>query len=80
MRFFRAAENEHFHAEVSDDIITHAELEVALIAGSDALREAAATLTDTVLSGEDTEIWETKIREARKLFVDLAHSEIETGT
>ena len=80
VRFLRAAENEHFHSGLSDDVITHAELEVALIARSDALREAAATLTDTVLSGENTEAWERKIREARKLFVDLAHSEIETGT
>jgi hypothetical protein len=78
--YIRAAENEHFHAQTSDEIITRAEAEVDLIASSDALREAAATLTDTVLNGEDTQIWERKIRKARNLFVDLAHSEIETGT
>ena len=80
VKYLRAAENEHFHAQASDDIITRAEAEVDLIASSDALREAAAMLTDTVLSGEDTEIWERKIRKARKVFVDLAHREIETGT
>jgi hypothetical protein len=53
---------------------------VDLIASSDALREAAAMLTDTLLNNEDTPIWERKIRKARKLFVDLAHTEIETGT
>jgi CHASE1-domain containing sensor protein len=78
--FLRAAENEHFHALASDDVITRAEAEVDLVASSDALREAAATLTDTVLNNEDTQSWERKIRKARKLFVDLAHTEIDTGT
>jgi CHASE1-domain containing sensor protein len=79
-KFLRAAENEHFNARASDDIITRAEAEVDLMASSDALREAAAMLTDTLLNNEDTPIWERKIRKARKLFVDLAHTEIETGT
>jgi hypothetical protein len=79
-KFLRAVENEHFNGGASDDIITRAEAEVDLIASSDALREAAAMLTTTVLSGLDTPIWERNLRKARKLFVDLAHAEIETGT
>jgi hypothetical protein len=81
VKYLQAAENEHFHpSTASEEVITRAEAEVELVASSDALREAAAMLTDTVLSGEDTEIWERKIRKARKVFVDLAHREIETGT
>jgi hypothetical protein len=79
-RFLRAAENEHFHAAASDEIMIRAEAEVDLIASSDALRGAAAMLTDIVLSNEGSQIWERKIRKARKLFVGLAHAEIETGT
>jgi hypothetical protein len=80
VKFLEAVENEHFHASASDEIITRAEAEVDLIASSDALREAAAMLTDTVVSGEGSQNWERKIRKARTLFVDLAHTEIETGT
>jgi CHASE1-domain containing sensor protein len=80
VKFLRAAENEHFDAGASDEIIFRAEAEVDLVASSDALRGAAAMLTDTVLNNEDTEIWERKISKTRKLFVGLAHAEIDTGT
>jgi hypothetical protein len=79
-KFLRAAENEHFHAGASDEIITRAEAEVDLIASSDPLREAAAMLTETVLRNDASKIGERKVSKARKLFVDLAHTEIETGT
>lgn len=79
-KFLRAAENEHFNNGASDELITNAEAEVDLIASSDALREAAATLTAIVLSGEGSATWERNIRKARKLFVDRAHTEIDAGT
>ena len=79
-RFLRAVENEHFHAGASDEVIIRAEAEVDLVASGDALREAAAMLADTVLANVDSQVWERKIRKARKLFVGLAHAEIESGT
>jgi hypothetical protein len=79
LRFLRLTENEFFHpVETSDDDVITANLEVALVARSAALREAAARLTDTLLSPEERP--ESQRTEARKRFVDLAHSEIETGT
>jgi hypothetical protein len=79
-KFLRAAENEHFNAGASDEIVTRAEAEVDLVASSDALREATAMLTDTVLSNDASPIGERKVRKARRLFVDRAHAEIEPGT
>ena len=74
--FLRAAENEHSNArEVSDGVVRTAEAEVALVARSTALRAAAAKLTDAALSYSV----ERQFTEARNSFIELAHSEIETG-
>jgi adenylosuccinate lyase len=79
VRFLRAAENERIHpAETSDDVINTASAEVALVARSAALREAAERLTASLESAVTGS--ESQITEARERFVDLAHSEIETGT
>ena len=76
VRFLRAAENEYFHpAESDDDIVTAAEAEVALVARSPELREAAERLK-ALLNTEN----EGELNEARARFLDLAHSEIETGS
>jgi hypothetical protein len=75
--FLRAAENEHSNArEVSDGVVRTAEAEVALVADSTALRGAAARLTDAALFYSV----ERQFTEARNSFIELAHSEIETGT
>jgi hypothetical protein len=75
--FLRAAENEHSNArEVSDGVVRTAEAEVALVADSTALRGAAARLTDAALFYSV----EKQFTEARNSFIELAHSEIETGT
>jgi hypothetical protein len=75
--FLRAAENEHSNArEVSDGVVRTAEAEVALVARSTALRGAAARLTDAALFYSV----ERQFTEARDSFIELAHSEIETGT
>jgi hypothetical protein len=74
--FLRAAENEHSNArEVSDGVVRTAEAEVALVARSTALRGAAAKLTDAALFYSV----ERQFTEARNSFIELAHSEIETG-
>ena len=76
VRFLRAAENERFHpATFDDDIVTAAEAEVALVARSVALREAAERLK-ALLNSENEE----ELNEARARFLDLAHSEIETAS
>jgi hypothetical protein len=77
VNFLRAAENEHSNArEVSDGVVRTAEAEVALVADSTALRGAAARLTDAALFYSV----ERQFTEARNSFIELAHSEIETGT
>ena len=79
VRFLRAAENERIHpGETSNDVINAASAEVALVARSAALRGAAERLTATLESAVTGT--ESQITEAREHFVDLAHSEIETGT
>jgi hypothetical protein len=79
VRFLRAAENERIHpVETSDDVINTASAEVALVARSAALRGAAEKLTASLESAVTGS--ESQITEARERFVDLAHSEIETGT
>jgi hypothetical protein len=75
--FLRAAENEHIHApEFEDAVVETAAAEVALVAGSGALRAAAVTLREHVVpaltSDED-------YREARDRFIALASDEIEAS-
>ena len=76
--FLRAAENEHTQAaEFEDALVETAAAEVALVAGSGALRDAAVSLRDHVVP-ERTPVPE--YRRARDTFVGLANEEIEAST
>ena len=71
----RAAEAEHSNApRVDDGIVLTAEAEVALVARSAAVREAAAVLTDRALHFQV----ERDYTEARNRFIELAQAELES--
>ena len=77
-KFLRAAENEKVNGpRVADSIGATAELEVELVARTDALRRAAVQFAQRAMNwdgGDDSEYLET-----RSAFIELAHGEIETG-
>jgi len=76
VRFLRAVEDEHSNAsKMPDSIFLAAGAEVALLAGGDELRQAAAALTDEVVNYDPEQ--EEDYTEARDSFIELAHSEIE---
>ncbi len=78
-KFLRAAENEKVNGpELQDSIVTTAEVEVELVARTDALRRAAAELSNRARNWEGGD--EREYVAARNGFIELAHAEIETET
>ena len=77
-KFLRAVENEKVNnAAVADSLVLTAEVEVALLASTDALRQAAARLSERARNWDVGE--ESEYTASRERFVDLAHDEIDAG-
>ena len=74
----QAAKNEKVNsAAVADSVVLTAEVEVALLARTNALRQAAARLSERARDWKEGE--ENEYTAARDTFVEIAHGEIEAG-
>jgi hypothetical protein len=76
VRYLRAVQSERSNApQVADAILLTADAEVALVARTARLRQAATTLTQSTLYYDTGQ--ESEHARARDRFIELAHAEIE---
>ena len=73
--FLRAAEREHSQYQTADRVVRTAEAEVALVAPTVAIREAASRLAANALEATSEQDY-TRLRDE---FIELAQAEIEPG-